>query len=390
LRTVFAAVWLAVSVCASVFAAPSPEPSPGPGASEVKLSAKSAVLLDCGTGRVLFEKDPDTRRGIASLTKIMTAVVALKHSRLDELVGVTAESAGLEGSSMYLKAGDVLSVRELLTGLLLRSGNDAARALSLHCAGSEENFAALMNEQARILGLKDTHFRNPHGLDDEQHYSTARDMAVLAAYAMRDPTFRELAGSRSLSANGQPLRNHNKLLHLYEGACGVKTGYTRACGRCLAGAAERDGRMLVAVTLDDPDDWNDHARLFDLGFDKYPLRTVEQGGVLREKVPVFGGGYARARLGQPIRAALRGDEVGRLKRHVELPGYVWAGFRGGDYAGRVRYEVDGRTVADGALYWIAAQERQEERNTWNGFKKSSRRRAAVPGGRLRRVSPRDG
>jgi D-alanyl-D-alanine carboxypeptidase len=217
-------------------------------------------------------------------------------------------------------------------------------------------------------------------------------MAVLSAYAMRDPTFRELAASPSLSANGQPLRNHNKLLKLYEGACGVKTGYTRACGRCLAGAAERDGRMLVAVTLDDPDDWNDHARLFDLGFEQYPLRTVEQGGVLRERVPVFGGkgAYARVRLAAPLRAALRDGEVGRVRRHVELPEYVWAGFQGGDYAGRVRYEVDGETVADGALYWIAAQARQEERNTWNGFKKSWRRRAAVPGGKLRRVSPQGG
>ena len=233
-------------------------------AEAVQLSATAAILMDADSGEVLYEKDAARRMRIASTTKIMTALVVLKHARLTDTITVTGDHM-VEGSSMYLKPGEVVTVEELLYGLMLCSGNDAALALA-DCCGGLEAFVAAMNDKAAALGMTGTSFANPNGLDDEKHYSTARDMAVLAAYAANDPTFRRICSTRTATVGGRTMTNHNKLLSQVEGCIGMKTGYTKAAGRTLVSCAERQGRRLVAVTLCDGNDWADHKALYEMGF----------------------------------------------------------------------------------------------------------------------------
>lgn len=233
-------------------------------AEAAQLSAAAAILMDADSGEVLYEKDAGRRMRIASTTKIMTALVVLEHARLTDTVTVTNDHM-VEGSSMYLKPGEVVTVEELLYGLMLCSGNDAALALA-DCCGGLETFVAAMNDKAATLGMTGTSFANPNGLDDENHYSTARDMAVLAAYAAEDPTFRRICSTRTATVGGRTMTNHNKLLTQVEGCIGMKTGYTRAAGRTLVSCAERQGRRLVAVTLCDGNDWADHKALYEMGF----------------------------------------------------------------------------------------------------------------------------
>ncbi len=234
-------------------------------AAEVSVSARSAILYDCDTGSVLYEKNADERRLIASTTKIMTAVVAMEHACLRDEVVVTAEHM-VEGSSMYLKPGQTVTVEKLLYGLMLCSGNDAALCLADHCGGGVDAFVALMNDKARQLGMVNTSFENPNGLDGEHHYSTARDMALLAAHAAEDPTFRRICSTKSVKIDGRTMENHNRLLKELDGCIGMKTGYTKAAGRTLVTVCERDGRRLAAVTLSDGNDWADHKAMYTWGF----------------------------------------------------------------------------------------------------------------------------
>ena len=229
----------------------------------VSTSASAAVLMDADTGQVLYDHNGSRRMLIASTTKILTALVVLEHARLDEVVTIQPRHMA-EGSSMYLKPGETLTVETLLYGLLLCSGNDAAVALADHCGGSVARFVGWMNETAQRIGMTGSSFANPNGLDDEQHYSTARDMALLAAYAARNPTFVRLCSTRSVTVGGRTMMNHNKLLQSVEGCIGMKTGYTKAAGRTLVSCARRDGRTLVAVTLQDGNDWADHAEMLSL------------------------------------------------------------------------------------------------------------------------------
>ena len=233
-------------------------------AEAVQLSAAAAILMDADSGEILFEKDAGRRMRIASTTKIMTALVALERAKLTDTITVTA-SHMVEGSSMYLKPGETVTVEELLYGLMLCSGNDAALALA-DCCGGLAAFVSAMNDKAAALGMTGTSFANPNGLDDENHYSTARDMAVLAAYAAKDPTFRRICSTRTATVGGRTMTNHNKLLSQVEGCIGMKTGYTKAAGRTLVSCAERQGRRLVAVTLCDGNDWADHKALYEMGF----------------------------------------------------------------------------------------------------------------------------
>ena len=233
-------------------------------AEAVQLSAAAAILMDADSGEILFEKDAGRCMRIASTTKIMTALVALERAKLTDTITVTA-SHMVEGSSMYLKPGEMVTVEELLYGLMLCSGNDAALVLA-DCCGGLDAFVQAMNEKAAALGMKDTSFANPNGLDDENHYSTARDMAQLARAAVNEPTLLRMASTRQASIGGRTLTNHNKLLGRMEGCLGLKTGYTKAAGRTLVSCAEKDGRRLVAVTLRDGDDWNDHEALYRWGF----------------------------------------------------------------------------------------------------------------------------
>lgn len=234
-------------------------------AAQPGVSAVAAILMDGETGEVLYEKNADRQMLIASTTKIMTGLVALEHDSPQKRITVK-ENHMTEGSSMYLKVGEQVTVEELLYGLLLCSGNDAALALAEACSGSVEDFVAEMNSKAQALGMENTSFANPNGLDDENHYSTARDMARLAAYAAKNPGLMRIASTRQATIGNRTMTNHNRLLRDMEGCIGLKTGFTKAAGRTLVSCAVRQGRLLVAVTLNDGDDWRDHAALYDYGF----------------------------------------------------------------------------------------------------------------------------
>ena len=231
-----------------------------------QVSAKSAALLDGTTGECLCAKNGDQRALIASTTKIMTGLLVCEAGDLDRTVTVPDTAAGIEGSSMYLKSGETLTRRELLYGMMLHSGNDAALTLAISVSGSEAAFVRQMNRRARALGLMQTHFANPHGLDSGENYSTALDLARLAQAALQNEQFRTVVSTKTIACAGRTLTNHNKLLWRYDGCIGVKTGYTRHAGRILVSAAERGESQLIAVTLADPDDWRDHAALLDYGF----------------------------------------------------------------------------------------------------------------------------
>ncbi len=253
------------------------------------ISAEKAIVMDAVTGKTLYERRADEKSLIASTTKIMTALVVCQQCNVLDRVKIPKEAVGIEGSSMYLREGEVLTVQELLYGLMLRSGNDAAVALAIYCGGTVEGFAQLMNDKARALGMTGSHFVNPNGLDAPEHYSTARDLAVLAANAMQDPIFAQTVSTKQVKIGERYLTNHNKLLWRVEGADGVKTGFTKAAGRLLVSSAMRQGRRLVCVTINAPDDWNDHAQLLEEGFAGYTMTRVVSKGQCLGKIDVMGG-----------------------------------------------------------------------------------------------------
>jgi len=253
------------------------------------ISAQKAILMDAETGRVIYEKDADSRSLIASTTKIMTALVVCEQCNVLDRMRIPKEAVGIEGSSMYLKEGEVLTVQELLYGLMLHSGNDAAVALAIYCGGTVEGFVQLMNDKAYRLGLTGTNFENPNGLDSPGHYSTARDLAVLTAYAMQNPIFAQTVSTKTVRAGERSLQNHNKLLWRVDGADGVKTGYTKAAGRILVSSAQRSGRRLICVTINDGNDWADHQLLLEDGFSRYTNKTIVRVGDVLGQRAVVGG-----------------------------------------------------------------------------------------------------
>lgn len=315
-----------------------------PARAELAVSAKAAILMHADSGRVLYEKNADEHMLIASTTKIMTAIVVLEHCELDDLVEVDSRSAGIEGSSMYLKAGESYTVEDLLYGLLLVSGNDAASALALHVADSMEEFAELMNSKAAELGMTESSFKNAHGLDEEGHYSTARDMAKLAAYCMGNEDFARIAGTVSHTVGEQTLVNHNRLLREYDGCLGLKTGYTMAAGRTLVTCAERDGARYVCVTLNDPDDWDDHKALYDWAFANYSFAEVIPAGLSYE-VPLISGAEmtAPAETEGAAYALIQNGESYDME--LELPAFAFAPISEGDRAGRAVACSDGQEIA---------------------------------------------
>ncbi len=313
-------------------------------AAAVNTSAASAVLLEQKSGRVLYEQGADDERLIASITKIMTALVALEHGELQKEYTVTAEDMA-EGSSMYLKPGETLCLEELLYGLMLSSGNDAALAVS-HCvAGELEDFVGLMNDTARRLGMTHSHFANPNGLDAQGHYSSARDMAVLTAHALKNQDFKRIVSTASITIGERYLANHNKLLRLCEGCIGVKTGYTKAAGRTLVSAAAREGMTLVCVTLNDGDDWKDHMALLDYGFENYHMEMAAPAGRVLASTLVRGGTVAQVPLmaAEDLSYPLAGDET--LTVVARAPVSVPAPVVPGQVIGQVCAYLDGVEVA---------------------------------------------
>ena len=315
----------------------------------MSTSASSAILMDVDSGRVLYEQNADAKMLIASTTKIMTALVALEQGELDEIVTVSREAAWTEGSSMYLKEGEELTLETLLYGLLLCSGNDAAVAIAEHIAGSEAGFARLMNEKAEELGMTGSSFANPNGLDDELHYSTARDMARLACAAVENETLVRIASTKSVTIGGRTMSNHNKLLNLVEGCIGLKTGYTQAAGRTLVSCAERAGQRLVAVTLQDGNDWADHEALLEYGFSAYPACRAAVPGQILDTAPVLGGAADTVPLAAAAGFAWPLAEGETLETELALTGPLTAPVTAGTAAGEAVFSVNGKEVGRVAL-----------------------------------------
>lgn len=308
------------------------------------VSAEKAILLDAVSGKVLYEKNADSQSLIASTTKIMTALIICEQCNVLDRMRIPKEAVGIEGSSMYLQEGEILTIQELLYGLMLRSGNDAAVALAIYCGGTVEGFAQLMNDKARALGMKDSHFVNPNGLDAPEHYASARDLATLAAYAIENPIFRKTVSAKSIKIGERYLANHNKLLWRLDGADGVKTGYTKAAGRILVSSATRQGRRLIGVTINAPDDWNDHCHLLEDGFKRFQVARIITKGDCVGAVEIAGGqeGAVRLLAAENFEFAMAEGE------NVELvpsgPGFVYAPAVMGADAGTMHIRIEGKTV----------------------------------------------
>ena len=326
-------------------------------AEEPQTTASSAILVDYDSGRILYEQNSDERRLIASTTKLMTALVAVEsHPDLFQEVEIKPEWTGAEGSSLYLKAGEVWSLETLLYGLLLHSGNDAAIAIAGYCAGSEERFVGWMNRRAQDLGMKSTRFQNPNGLNHEEHYSTAADMAKLAAACLKNEAVARMVATKSVSVEGRSFQNHNKLLWQYEGCVGMKTGYTQMAGRTLVSAARREGQTLIVVTLNDPDDWKDHKALYDYGFTAYPKRSFYQEGQTITLLPVEGSLLRSVAVcvKDEVSYPLSESELAAAEVTVTLPETVKAPVKEGTIAGEARLSLNGKVLSKSYLLYGAS------------------------------------
>ena len=310
-----------------------------------KVNAASAIVMNSG-GEIVFEKDADRRSLIASTTKLLTALVVLERADPAEEIEIRPEWTGVEGSSMYLRAGERYTVRELLEGLLLASGNDAATALACHTAGGVEAFADLMNRRAKELGMNGSHFANPHGLDDPAHYSTARDLALLMSACLQNRSLAALLAEKSAVVGEQTYVNHNKLLTLCPGCLGGKTGFTEAAGRCLVSCCEREGTRLICVTLCDPDDWVDHQVLYNWAFSRYATRNVTEK--LSFQVPVVSG-ERRFVLVEARALRLFLPRTAEITLTAHLPRFVFAPVRAGEHAGTVQVFRDGERIHEAEL-----------------------------------------
>ena len=322
--------------------------------------------MDAQTGRVFFEKDAHGRSLIASTTKIMTALVVCQQCNVLDRVKIPKEAVGIEGSSIYLREGEILTVQELLYGLMLHSGNDAAVALAIYCGGTLEGFVELMNDKARQLGLTGTHFDNPHGLDSPEHYSTARDLAVLAAYAMKDPIFAQTVSTKTVRIGQRSLQNHNKLLWRLEGADGVKTGFTKAAGRILVSSAARDGRRVICVTINDGNDWVDHATLLQSALSCYTLQEIVSEGDCVGTAEIMGGQAQRVQLlaSEAFSYPLAEDEQPRLL--LPAPGFCYAPVAQGQNAGWAYVYIGDACVGKVAMVYgqTVEQEKTEKKSFW--------------------------
>lgn len=323
------------------------------------ISAECAILIDAQTGRVLYEKKAEEKSLIASTTKIMTALVICEQTNVLDRVKIPKEAVGIEGSSMYLKEGEVLTVQELLYGLMLQSGNDAAVALAIYCGGTVEGFTELMNDKAHRLGMTQSHFANPNGLDSPGNYSTARDMAILTAYAMQNPIFAQTVSTKTITIGERCLRNHNKLLWQLEGANGVKTGYTNAAGRILISSVTRMGRQLIAVTFNAPDDWQDHKTLIEDGFSRFTVQQLVRQGQTLGQLELAGGQETSVDLiaAEDFSYSLAQGE--RVTISLPEAGFAYAPVAEGQEAGFAHILVDGTAVAKVPLVYGATIERAD-------------------------------
>ncbi|MCI3920242.1 D-alanyl-D-alanine carboxypeptidase [Paenibacillus sp. TRM 82003] len=313
----------------------------------ISSHALASSVIDVKSGRIVFQENGDKQMRIASLTKVMTAIVAIESGDLTDMVKVGSAAYGKEGSSIYLHLGEEMTLHNMLYGLMLRSGNDAATAIAEHVGGSVEGFVYLMNEKARMLNMKNSSFKNPHGLDEDGHYSSANDMAVLTAYALQNETFQEIVKTKVKSAPNPneswdyKWANKNKMLNMYEGADGVKTGYTTLARRTLISSATKGDQQFAVVTLNDGDDWNDHRRLLDYAFKYYPNTPIVSKGERVEGPNLV--------VARDFEYPLAEGEVGMLRKKIVLEDETTTGFRLGE-RGKLELYLGSKRIASLPLY----------------------------------------
>lgn len=340
----------------------------------LNLSAHSCVIIEANSGRVVYGYNIDEKLSMASTTKIMTSLLALENCSLDDEFCVTAEMVSVEGTSMGLVDGDTVTMRTIVYGMLLQSGNDAANVAAYKMAGSLEDFAEMMNFRAAEIGMTNTNFVTPSGLDAQDHYSTAYDMALLGACAIKNSEFAGICSAKTADVTyGNPpylrkLYNHNKFLLQYDGAFGIKTGYTKKSGRCLVTAVERDGVTLVAVTLNAPDDWNDHKKLYDYAFSKVTAYNLcdDLSGVTLSVVGADNDFVGVEMLKPPV-ATLFENEIDKIKRQILIKKFEYAPVEKGSVAGSVRYYSGNELVCEVPLT-VADDVACETQNDKNGLK----------------------
>jgi serine-type D-Ala-D-Ala carboxypeptidase (penicillin-binding protein 5/6) len=333
----------------------------------VSVSAASAVLLEQKSGRILFEKDAHTKRRIASITKIMTAKLAIESGKMNEYVKVSEQATRAEGSSVYLKPGEKIKLKDLVYGLMLRSGNDTAVAIAEYVGGSVEGFAYLMNLKAREIGMLNTHFSNPHGLDDhEDHYSTAYDMAVLMRYAMQDKTFKEISGTKVYRAANptedwdRVWKNKNRLLTKYKYTTGGKTGYTKRAKRTLVTTAAKGDMSLIAVTLNGPDDWNDHISMYESGFKGFDMAEVLSKGKIEDvKIKSYKNHlYVKKTIVYPVTSEEM--DLFSIKFKLNKPAEKFDNDqKTEEIVGKAEVYLDGRVVQETPIYYQNVPEKKE-------------------------------
>ena len=336
------------------------------------IKANSAILIDAKTGQILFDKKSATRYAPASTTKILTAIIAIESGRLDDIVTVSARAAGTGGSSMYLYAGQHITLRELVTGLMLRSGNDAAVAIAEHLAGTADEFVNLMNKKAQLLGAYNSNFRNPNGLSAAGHYSTAFDLAWMARYAMTNPTFSEIVSTRETDiewldrkghSQDKHLRNTNKLLWMLEDADGVKTGTTGEAGPCLVSSATRGNQRLIAVVLHDHSRWYDSMQLLKYGFDTFELYEYAEEGAVLSALPVEHGtvDIIDAIVASPAALVVNAEDYSHVTVELDLPEKIKAPVYRGQKIGEIVFYVRDKAVK--TVDVVAGQEAVEKTAT---------------------------
>ncbi len=344
-------------------------------ASELNISSESAIVIEQNTGRILYLKNMDKERAMASTTKIMTTIVAIENGNLDEVVTVSENAAGIEGSSIYLEANEQLTLEELLYGLMLRSGNDAAYAIAEHIGGGDvENFIDMMNRKAKEIGANNTHFMNPHGLHHEEHYTTAYDLAKITAYAMKNETFKKIVSTKKKTISwpnhewNRSLTNKNKMLWNYEGGNGVKTGYTTDAGKCLVSSALRNNMQLIGVVLKSNDIWKDSTTILDYAFDHYePYKVVLKDEYLKS-IPVKEGVKDRISTycKKDITIPIRKEEKDKIKVKINLLEQIQSPIIREQIVGKLEVYIGNEKVDSTNIY---VKDSIGKKNTQNMFKK---------------------
>ena len=338
------------------------------------LSGRAYILYCVNNGEVILGKNENTQLAMASTTKIMTALIAFEKAEKDDIEVEYTEAMTAEGSSMYLKSGDKLPLSDLASGMLAASGNDGANAVAYTLGGSVEGFSRLMNEYAKKIGMVNTNFTNPSGLPDDNHYSTAYDMALLMSAAMENKSFSETTGRQSVEVDfivpaGHTVtyENHNRLLSLYDYCIGGKTGYTKEAGRCLVTCAEKDGLRFVAVTLDDGNDWEDHISLYNYGFGKFSLLRAEDSCY---EVPVLGLENEKIRLipGKDSTAIIEASEYEDITTEVYIPSVVFPSVNSGEALGKLIYSSQGEIILEVPLIARSSVEVKKQNSIFRFFR----------------------